>query len=251
MSRRNLRHVRLPTISEGLQFRDFGAYRLRRNPRETELHESCAGVALPLRKESTSDFSNLKSDKEEVALLEEQLRESGLRRRLSSSKMELWDSIYPPTSTIEAIPDVDPEDVLREQSSSDNSSDSEDDSSGTLEASDPMDQDIPYRWQESSPARTDNCSVPVPSAESARLFLEICKDTFEPLRGADEMIEAMNACFVTRTRCLLCSADLLCIADAAYVICCDCSSLCAAPREESALCYFGVGLGMHANGVAL
>lgn len=261
MSFRNLRHARLPTISEDLQFPAFGSSRLRRNPKQTEQRRSWAGVSLPLSREPIADFSNLKSDKEEVARLEGELREFGLRRRLSSSKMELWDSIYPPTSTIEAIPDVNPEDILKEHSSSDHTSDSEDDSSFTLEASDPVDQDFSYPWQETSPPDTDCCRIPTtreqrkwktsPSVESARTFLEISKDNFEPLRGADEMIEAMNARYVSRTRCLLCSADLLCIADVAYVICCDCRSLCAAPRDESGLCYFGVGLGMHANGDAL
>jgi hypothetical protein len=52
--------------------------------------------------------------------------------------------------------------------------------------------------------------------------LEISPGVFAPLRGSDETWNAIERGFSSNVDCFVCSADLICIADADYVLCPEC-----------------------------
>ena len=186
------RRVSLPTISEEVQFRDLGSFRFRRSFRaksfshnkkrrrrttNDETSNSCAC--------NTFDFSNLApSDRKRIAQLEACLEKMGLRKKSSVQKSKSFINMYPSASSVEAIPDIDPIDVLEDGFNLSASCvfDPEDDSSSA---------DLDFsEGNDSSPTETPRRSGQenAPSMAQGSIYLEVEKGTCDKLRGAKEML---------------------------------------------------------------
>ena len=252
VSRRNS----LPTIAEEIQFCDMGNVRIRRRPlavssniRKQQRKRAQRRLSLPTESSSSSsscsDLSNLApSNSAPIARLAEIL---GLRLvRNSLEKIVQWTNKYPSLSSVEAIPEIDAQEILDESDYDSSSS-----SSCSLECADPTealhDEEFYQAWQQSARVNQSN-DVPGPiQHHDDPIYLEIEKGKLERLRGSKEMMQALNVGYVRQVDCLCCPCHMVCIADAAMVLCPNCRSI--SPIELSAHpsmeCY-GVGLGMEA-----
>jgi hypothetical protein len=81
-----------------------------------------------------------------------------------------------------------------------------------------------------------------PRRRSHSLQIEIAPGVWAPLRGAEETLAAVEDGNVEQCECILCTTQLLCIADAEYVLCPECKVVIPLPvsRPDAR----GVGLGM-------
>jgi hypothetical protein len=74
------------------------------------------------------------------------------------------------------------------------------------------------------------------------VHIEIFPGNSQILRGAEETMQALEQNFVTPCKCISCTVEHLCIADAAFVICPTCRCVSQAPGHALNEQY-GVGLG--------
>jgi hypothetical protein len=86
-----------------------------------------------------------------------------------------------------------------------------------------------------SPAVANTCQKEV-------VHLEIFPGNTQILRGAEETVQALEQNFVVPCKCIACTVDHLCIADAAFVICPMCRCVSQAP-DHALNVQYGVGLG--------
>lgn len=268
MSRRNS----LPTISEELQFRDLGSFRFRRQLRTTSSRRSLRNLPRQSsllgeeeEKQKALDLSNLASlDRTRVARLQSYLQGlCSMRKRAPFFEQETKASakMYPCKSLIEAIPDIDALDVLVEEcgeGSTQCSSDTEDSSNGTLESVDPKDsirdEVFCQPWRNQNPTQNTSCSTPGAhvnyESQQEPIYVEIEKGKQARLRGADEMLRAVEMGFLAYTDCMACSCRVCCVADAALVLCPECRMISPIERRPSdtrgVQSFHGVGLGMRA-----
>lgn len=163
--------------------------------------------------------------------------------------------MYPTASLVEAIPDIDSTHVLEESYSLPSLSskfDPEDDSSGNLDFCEcqaaSQNENFSPSCQESD---TRDCAPDsINQSVEESIFFKVDKGQCEQLRGAKEMLHAMQVGFLTGTQCLACSSRLFCIADAALVLCPECRMISPTHtnHDENTLvirCH-GVGLGVRA-----
>jgi hypothetical protein len=79
-------------------------------------------------------------------------------------------------------------------------------------------------------------------SHSSSLQIEIAPGVLAPLRGAEETLAAVEEGNVEQCECIICTMQLICIADAEYVLCPECKVVIPLPvsRPDAR----GVGLGM-------
>ena len=227
----------LPTISEEVQFRDMGSFRFRRSFRAKSFNKKRSLSSTTDCVPSSFDFSNLApSDRKRIARLEACLEKIGLRKRQPLQRSKSLTNMYPTASSVEAIPDIDPKDVLEESIFR----------SGHLDSSNSQDEAFFRVWQEN----THGCAQDKNQSMDDAIYLEVEKGTYEKLRGSKEMLHAINLGFLTGTQCLACSCRLYCIADAALVLCPECRMI--SPTNPNCndktlvIPCHGVGLGVRA-----
>ncbi|KAG7367313.1 hypothetical protein IV203_029984 [Nitzschia inconspicua] len=99
------------------------------------------------------------------------------------------------------------------------------------------------------PAFRKSASSPVISPRKKQpVYIEIFPGNTQVLRGADETTRAMRKNFVTLCKCISCTVEHLCIADAAFVICPVCRCVSQAP-DHALNEQYGVGLGFLPDGM--
>jgi hypothetical protein len=86
---------------------------------------------------------------------------------------------------------------------------------------------------------------------NANLQLEISPGVFVPLRGSDETWNAIERGFSSNASCFVCSAALICIADADYVLCPDCRVVSPTEVEDRKMPASSVFYQQHRGGVGL
>ena len=75
--------------------------------------------------------------------------------------------------------------------------------------------------------------------------IDIAPGVSLPLRGSQETLQALSKGFVAVQGCFVCTTCLVCIADAAYVLCPECKTI--SPANSRYPDPQGVGLGLNAR----
>lgn len=105
-------------------------------------------------------------------------------------------------------------------------------SAKTVEERPGLSKEVSFRLQE-------NCRE--------QLEVEISPGAFSPLRGSEETMKAIESNFLTPSTCMGCNADLVCIADAKFIIC----PLCRVTGFVQGGCKVAPGMKLHGVGIGV